>query len=189
MRLRIISESVVEHGDILSGQSYLGFLGTSYNFAGMNNQLAGLIFCPPSYERGLLLSSDALTANALTDLRFQLEASSLESGTCIAQQIHSINQHDDNRRARQSFGRVIRLTVHFLRRMVREGVSSSTHRTFSDAVEKSTNRPHFDLKTSIRQFRPLCSPSLQIVRRCRAESAFLLRSQLDDGALLLHACK
>jgi len=28
--------------DILSGQSYLGFLGTSYNFAGTNSQLAGL---------------------------------------------------------------------------------------------------------------------------------------------------
>jgi len=28
--------------DVLSGQSYLGFLGTSYNFAGTNSQLAGL---------------------------------------------------------------------------------------------------------------------------------------------------
>ncbi|HJP91613.1 MAG TPA: DUF5916 domain-containing protein [Pyrinomonadaceae bacterium] len=55
--------------DILSGQSYLGFLGTSYNFAGTNSQLAsldGLI----SINRQITFSWQALGSTSVEDFFF-----------------------------------------------------------------------------------------------------------------------
>jgi len=55
--------------DILSGQSYLGFLGTSYNFAGTNSQLAGLdgLF---SLNRQTTFTWQALGSTSVDDFFF-----------------------------------------------------------------------------------------------------------------------
>ena len=55
--------------DILSGQSYLGFLGTSYNFAGTNSQLAGLDGLI-SINRQTTFSWQALGSTSVNDFFF-----------------------------------------------------------------------------------------------------------------------
>jgi hypothetical protein len=55
--------------DILSGQSYVGFLGTSYNFAGTNSQLAGLDGLI-SINRQTTFSWQALGSTSVDDFFF-----------------------------------------------------------------------------------------------------------------------
>src|ERR1043166_1011047 len=55
--------------DILSGQSFLGFLGTSYNFAGTNSQLAGLDGLI-SINRQTTFSWQALGSTSVNDFFF-----------------------------------------------------------------------------------------------------------------------
>jgi len=55
--------------DILSGQSYFGFLGTSYNFAGTNSQLAGLDGLI-SINRQTTFSWQALGSTSVDDFFF-----------------------------------------------------------------------------------------------------------------------
>lgn len=55
--------------DILAGQSYLGFLGTSYNFAGTNSQLAGLDGLI-SIDRKTTFSWQALGSTSVDDFFF-----------------------------------------------------------------------------------------------------------------------